>query len=1231
MSKKTKQLDTITIKNHIGEENINNLEKLFGKVKKDDEFEFIFFGRKGKYLPQEKYIQLLKFFSKRSEKFGLKLIAPDDTLDVSYQPDMETNMRCTISGTSKINTIMKKVSMWKNHVVFKTLVSMWNKKESGLDLMKKEKKVEELVDIDDLDLRARLSIESKLSKEEIKNMLDIDEKSMHKIKYRYKQRTSLYIVGDTESDEFVRVDLTYTRMANMFKDINISIPNYELEIEYGTKTTSKKESLYIILGEVELLLKIIQQSNFIMTKSVAHNVINYYKNLLSISATENVTALVTRNASTLEIQHVTEFLPNRYAVTDKADGERHNLIIFDNRVYLISTNMDVKDTGIVLSNKHDIYNGSIVDGELIFIANKNRHIFLIFDCLFHQSQDVRTIVKLFDRVKYADDIVQNCFIFPGQKGFKFNTKEPEMKNFNLDEKIANHHNEIKEMVNNLNHDIEHEKIHPLIRRKYFIGAMGAKDWEIFAYAQAAWTAFTGSVEIKCPYLLDGLIFQPLEQAYVTNVRDSKLQDYKWKPPEHNSIDFYVEYEKDQNGKILSVYDNSYEDFERNKPYRICKLHVGNRNKGDEVPILFKEELELYLAYIYLDNGEVRDLDGNIISDKTVVEFYYNDNPDVLEKFKWIPMRTRYDKTESVIRFKRKYGNYSTVADKVWRSIANPVLMSDFEDLSKGNQPSKNNYAYDRKIAMLKKKIGYELIIAATKENAYFQQKTNLAKPMRQFSNWIKDNMIYTFCHPMYQDNRQLSVLDIGCGRGADIMKFYFAMVSLLVGIDVDREGLISAVDGAVSRYSKMRTQKPNFPQMHWIQADATAEFDIESQKKALNASHFEGENSFIKFFSKEPKKRMLFDRINCQFAVHYMLRNEDTWKNFKSNINNYLRNGGYFMCSCFDAEKITKLLGDKEKFTQEYTDENGKSRMLFDILRKYPVVADDVLLGPGNSVDVYISWFSQEGRYLTEYLVDSRYFVKSLKEECNLELVNTDNFENQYNIHEPYLTHYAKYEDNLDTRKFLSGVSDFYKSNSVNDGCKIWNGLFRYYVFRKGDTKQKGGKIFDDDNIIDFSDTSKFIVPGMSGYDNEHSCINSIHHILKNHQIIPKSVAPEKFCHDVGIELVPDNFIDEDLHKIAKKIVIEHTTVHEKGKSEIEKVVNGLNIFLIERDCNDDYDISLIKKNKKGKINPKDSAIILQKDGTWYTPVYHIDQTSQKRLGIFNMNHPVVQKMLEDI
>jgi SAM-dependent methyltransferase len=1211
---------------YVGDELTSNITALFNQTKKGEEYEFIFFGRNGKYLPQEKYIGLLKYFNMIAAENPTVLNEPDDTLDIVYRSDNITFFRLTLTGADTINSYMKKLSAYQNHVVFRTFVKMWSKGDKKISLMKKIKTTDRTIDIDELDLRVRLSDESEVTKDDIAMLKELDETHLNKINYRYKQRTTLTLYD--KANEIVRADLTYTRNTNVFKKVNKAIPNYELEIEYvlnGSKPTT--ECFDALINGVCRFLKLIQQSNFIITSTVASSVIESYVQILGLDEDAKKQKLSGRQPISLELQHVSENLPNKYAVTDKADGERCFLIIKDLHVYLIDNNLNVKDIGIQIDKKLSRYEGSILDGEYIFFEEHNRHAFMAFDCLKNGNTNVMPIVSLFERLAQADDIISNCFVFDKQKGFKFANVKVDDTKFNLDKYVEAYTQDLAKYISCLNHDIELHKQYPLIRRKYFIGCSGAKSWEIFAYSVMLYNAFTTDSNIDCPYLLDGLIYQPLEQAYITSVKDSSKSDYKWKPQTKNSIDFYIEFEKDrETGKVLTIYDNSQEDNVKNKPYKICNLYVGQRGSNGEQPVLFKPDQDLYMSYLFVDNGEVRDADGNILTDGTVVEFYYNTNPETPLRFKWSPIRTRYDKTESVTRYGRQYGNYITVAEKVWRSIINPVLMSDFEDLAKGNNPDRNIYQYDKKMEAIRQRIGHELIVSASKENAYYQQTSKLAKPMREFHNWIKSNMIYTICHPMYQSNKQLSVLDLACGRGGDIMKFYYAMTNFYVGVDIDAEGIESPVNGCKSRYNEFRRNKPNFPKMYFIQGDAGTLLNYEDQNRQLGSMSGDNRNLLEKFFSKDEKKRTMFDRINCQFAVHYMFKNQTTLNNFKQNINAHLRNSGYFICTTFDARKIMKLLDGKERYDFSYTDDDGKKKILFEIVKKYvEPPTKSTIMGTSNAIDVYMAWISEEGRYLTEYLVDPQYFEKEMLEHCDLELVDSDGFDNQYEIHRDFFTGYAKFD--VDT-PLLGRIGTFYKNNEINDGCVIYNSLMRYYVFRKKDGNEKGQKGGGDgdsseegnnNNEYDFSDTTKFYVPSMTDYTQDYSALNSVHQLMHSHKIIPKHVTPEEMYEDFKIDVMEDKNITENgLKSIGKKLVFEHSV----GKTN-DVVIDGLNIFTVERDCNDEYNITQCGNNKKSK------AVILIKEGDWHVPLYKISNHG-KRKGIFKMSDPMIQWMIDN-
>ena len=55
----------------------------------------------------------------------------------------------------------------------------------------------------------------------------------------------------------------------------------------------------MMFAETELLLKIIQQSNYIIPKSISENVLKYYKSLLSIPETTNIINLYAIQSITL--------------------------------------------------------------------------------------------------------------------------------------------------------------------------------------------------------------------------------------------------------------------------------------------------------------------------------------------------------------------------------------------------------------------------------------------------------------------------------------------------------------------------------------------------------------------------------------------------------------------------------------------------------------------------------------------------------------------------------------------------------------------------------------------------------------------------------------------------------------------------------------------------------------------------------------------------------------------
>jgi len=1035
------------IKDLLTKDEVANIQQLINDYGKNNEFEVSFFSNKetsGDLLTLEKFLHLNNVLSIVTAKNDVKLQkTQEQMLDVIFsikngdkaqgntQPLI--NYRVQISGVEKVNEYMSMLHIRKNHLVFGILAGfiLESKTNNYMSIMKKTKNFSSYITLEDLYMRVKMDKEEDVSSEDMKKLLNIKKHwdiNSYDIIYRFKERTTYYI---QKEKNIFKIDLTSTRTSHQINGIDKSPIKYEIEVECEIK--DKKTVFDQVFDIGEFIIKIIQQSNYIITKSLSNNVLTNYRSILNVDA--NRTHLYGRQPISLEVQHVVDIIPNRYAITDKADGDRYFMIVFDSRCYLISTNLIVKDTGLIVDAK---YNNSILDGEYIFLPKMNKYLYMVFDCLVLGDKNIRDENMFMRRIEYTDGLINS--ISKSKSGYKYKYISNEKIDFNNIKKVMDFHKtNIKDFYDDLDKEIKSKNTDIIIRRKYFIEANGITDNEIFKYTNMMWNLYTIDSSIKCPYLLDGLIFQPLDQKYIVEVEKSKYFEYKWKPPQKNSIDFYIEFEKDKSTKkILTIYDNSVEDVVKNKPYQICNLYVGLNIKGVEKPILFNQQENIHQCYVYLDENSIpRSIDGKVISDKTVVEFYYNTNIDAPNPYRWVPMKTRFDKTESVQKYGKRYGNYVDTANKIWRSIKNPIVMSDFNNLS-------NDDMYNKVHNELKARIDFSLIKGDKQQNIYYQKKSKIVENMNSFHNWIKSNVIYTYINPLYDENIQYKVLDIGCGRGGDLLKFYYTLVDMLVGIDPDLEGLITGTDCAIARYQNLKKTHDNFPPMYFVNANPANLLQYDEQLKIIGKTNQDNKKLLERFFSYDDRRTM-FDRFNSSFVIHYLLSDDNSWNNFCQNINMYLREGGYFTFTTFDGDRVKEKLKGVDKITQYYN-VNGEKKLLYEIVKKFD---DNSKENCGQAIDVHMAWISEEGVHLTEYLVFPEFIIKSLKEKCNLELVETGLFEDMFNDNKQFLELGASEEENPKTKKFFGDVYKFYNPTELNTKCYEYSFLNRFYVFRK--------------------------------------------------------------------------------------------------------------------------------------------------------------------------------------
>ena len=1008
--------------------NLTQVKALYNKIEDNDEFEVMFNNYKSdNKLSIIKFMDVLKYLKWRSETDKLELKS-ETTLDIGYGYEGQKTYRISIEGNETINKILNLVHQRKNHIVFSILVTQFINDEN-FTFINKIKDSKNIIDVDAYDIRFRKSAEKEITSKELKELANVSINDSDKIFYRYKQRVSLKIL--TEKNEKAQIDLTIIKTGNNPNDLQSATKSYELEIDFMGKPSEK--SFKLLMEEVSMIKQVLEGSGDLISKDESKNIIERYKKLTYGTSSDFTTNLYSMQPISAEVQHVIDKIPNRYSVTDKADGEKYQLCIFDEIVYLISNNLNVKKIGKKIKDMDN----TIIEGELIHLINKKKYLFMGFDCLILKGKDLRNEANLQVRLKGVETTLLAL-----EKKIYITT--PFTGKFDMDKQEKHYTSEIENFYKNLNKLIEDtEESGYVFHPKLFIFPTGGANSEVYLYAYLVWYGCTNSNKVNCPYYLDGIIFTAIDQKYSRDKREHKYPIYKFKPPETNSIDIYATFQRNpETGGYLEIYDNSLpvkmgSNSNNEQVFRVVNFFVGDLISNKEVPVPFMREENNHEAFFPLDRGEVRDVEGNFIQDNTVIEVIYSNNTNIPHQYRWSILRTRWDKTESVMKERKRYGNFKDTAIKTWKSMREAVTIEEIKKLASVD-------TYTTQLKQLQTRIDSSVITTDRAQDIYYQNITNLCKTMREFQNWLKSILIYTYCQPFkqYKDGkpRKASILDIGCGRGGDIQKFYHSRVGDYVGIDPDYEGLFDATDSAVSRYNFLKSKFPDYGKMVFIQADGSLPLKSDIQSKKLTNMTQDNKNNLDKYFDGKRK----FDMVTSMFAIHYLFENQDSTNNLINNIKNYLNIGGYLVFTMFDSGEVLKLFGEKDVYTSYYTDDNGEKQKLFEITKKFPGTIKDE---PGQTVDVMMKWISEVAR--PEYLVTPKLMIKTM-EKAGCRLVDSDLFSNIYQINKGWFTDVISHEENPKNREFYEKVAKFYGDLKGPDKeSRLYSFLNRYYVFQK--------------------------------------------------------------------------------------------------------------------------------------------------------------------------------------
>ena len=734
------------------------------------------------------------------------------------------------------------------------------------------------------------------------------------------------------------------------------------------------------------LLQEINDTNLLVSRRKCDEILNEYKTLTEQNG-ERVNFVGPQPVS-MGQQMLNPDYPHNilrgYVVTEKADGIRAELFIDKNSDgYLITQKKEIIYTGCSFKD----VGSCILDGEYITKDRQGKDIklFMIFDIYYMDSgeypnhpytlpwlskKDLPSRYKILHNFKTKVSIIPSHInsLKDGIYSRKWSTST---KDINMKDTIRIGYKQYYDGPKILKQD---KKDPTKYTNKGGIGKVSKKILDL-------------DKQDNYEYPIDGLIFMPMnlpvssnnEEVVVDNISGAWYQNYKWKPPEENTIDFRVQFVKDEiKGKRV----HKITSFTKNKRTIKCKqvyLKVGydinkdittdftwkiighdNRKKNE---ILFNppsEKDSIHICNIPMTKDQLLCVkDKTVVQDGQIYEMRYE--PQNPFGYQWIPLRVRDDKTRP---------NDSHTADNVWYTINNPVTESHItghlDDLDFVSEEQKNDY--------------------------YIENPNSDADvSLREFHNYIKDKLInsITSC------KSNISILDTSVGRGGDINKYLRSgSVSFLMGLDIS-----SDINKACKRFHL----KGDKTKAIFLQYDTSKSI---SGGQGCVGEHIDRDKLLIdilygrqKSLPKElrtivPKYKNLckngFDLISSQFSIHYYFSDELTLRSYIQNISENIKTGGKFIGTCYDGMKVFQRLQDPQLSTSDKLEnENGRLEMIdefgnrvYSITKKYEIddftyQKDNIEKLFGQEIDVYMNSI---GQTITEYLVNFELFIDIMKE-----------------------------------------------------------------------------------------------------------------------------------------------------------------------------------------------------------------------------------------------------------